>query len=150
MNYRDKRLNYLGLLLAITVISVVGCGPQSNRLEVTGTVKLNGAPLDEGSIRLTSVGTEKLFASGAMIENGQFTVPQEKGLPPGTYVVEISAPDPKAPLAVHKSAPGEPALPPTAPERIPAEYNSKSKHTIDVSGDSENHFEFDIHARAAT
>jgi hypothetical protein len=84
-----------------------------------------------------------------MIQNGQFDVPQEKGLPPGTYVVEISAPDTKGPLVVHKSAPGEPALPPTARERIPPEYNSKSKQTIEVTADGDNHFDFDIRSRPA-
>jgi hypothetical protein len=115
-------------------------------LQVTGVVKLDGVPLDMGSIRLTSTGTEKLFASGATIENGEFIVPQEKGLPPGTYVVEISAPDSKAPPVRPKVGPGEPALPPMAPERIPAEYNS-GNNTIEVSTDGENHFEFDIKSR---
>ena len=140
-------------ILVATVLSLsglYGCVPRSDRLEVSGTVKLNGTPLDVGSIRLTSVGTEKLVASGAVIENGEFRVPRSKGLPPGTYAVEISAPDTKGPPVVHRSAPGEPALPPTAVERIPPEYNSQSKHTIEVSADSENHFEFDIQGRAAS
>jgi hypothetical protein len=135
--------------LAIVLPLVAGCGPKSGRLEVSGTVKLDGAPLDEGSIRLTSVGAERLFASGAVITNGEFRVPEEKGLPPGTYQVEISAPDTSAPLVAHRVAPGEPVLPPTAPERIPAEYNSAGKHTVEVSADGDNHFEFDIRSRGA-
>jgi hypothetical protein len=131
----------------IGIVLMSGCGPRSDRLEVTGNVKLDGAPLDQGSIRFTSTGTEKLSASGATIANGEFHLPQEKGLPPGAYLVDISSPDTSAPLAVQKSPPGEPALPPTARERIPAEYNSDSKHTIDVTADGDNHFEFDIHSR---
>jgi hypothetical protein len=131
---------------ALALVTLAGCGPRSDRLEITGMVKLDGVPLDLGSIRLTSTGTEKLFASGATIENGAFIVPQQKGLPPGTYIVEINAPDSKAPPVRPKVAPGEPALPPMAPERIPAEYNS-GKHTIEVSADSENYFEFDIETR---
>jgi hypothetical protein len=134
---------------SLALVALAGCGARSDRLEITGMVKLDGVPLDLGSIRLTSTNTEKLFASGATIENGEFIVPQQKGLPPGTYVVAISAPDTKAPMVRHKTAPGEPELPPTAPERIPAEYNS-GKHTIDVSADSENHFEFDIKTRSAS
>jgi hypothetical protein len=136
--------------MALWLPGLTGCGPHSDRLEVTGTVKLNGVPLDEGSIRLTSVGTERLFASGAVIENGEFTVPQEKGLPPGTYVVEISSPDANTPPVRPRVRPGEPPLPPLAPERIPPEYNTEGKHTIEVSADSENHFEFDIQTRAAS
>ena len=154
MNKRPRFPSFaLPLVLAATAlffVAVPGCGPRSDRLEVSGTVNLNGVPLDEGAIRLTSTGSEKLFASGAMVQNGEFKVPQEKGLPPGTYLVEISAPDTKAPLAVQKTAPGEPALPPTAPERIPAEYNSQSKHTVEVSADSDNHFVFNIQGRPAS
>jgi hypothetical protein len=84
-----------------------------------------------------------------MIQNGGFYVPQEKGLPPGTYRVEISSPNTAAPPVVYKGAPGEPALPPTAPERIPAEYNSNSKHSVDVAAGGDNHFKFDIVSRAA-
>lgn len=133
------------LVLALALIACGGCGPTSDRLEVSGDVKLDGAPLDDGTIRFTSQGSEKLVASGAMIESGQFNIPQEKGLPPGTYAVEISAPDTKAPLVVYKGAPGEPALPPTAPERIPPAYN-KNK-TIEVTADGDNHFTFDIDSR---
>lgn len=127
-----------------------GCGPRSDRLEVTGNVTLDGVPLDSGSIRFTSVGTEKLVASGTTIKNGEFRVPQEKGLLPGTYLVEISSPDTSAPLVSHPTAPGEPALPPTAPERIPEQYNSKSKQTVEVTTDGENHFEFPINTRQPT
>jgi len=134
----------LATLLAMLLLLLSGCGPRSDRLAVSGAVTLDGAPLDEGSIRLTSTGNGKLFASGAMIQNGKFNVPQEKGLPPGTYRVEISSPDTAVPPVVYKGAPGEPALPPTAPERIPPEYNSNSKQIVEVSMHGDNHFEFDI------
>ena len=136
--------------LVTALLLLGGCGSPSDRLEVTGKVTLNGVPLESGSIRFTSAGAEKLAASGAMIQNGEFVIPQEKGLPPGTYLVEISSPDTSAPLVVYPTAPGEPALPPTAPERIPAQYNSKSKQTIQVTADGENHFEFPINTRQST
>ena len=132
----------LGLLIALA-----GCGPDSGRLAISGTVELDGVPLDQGAIRLNSSGAGKLFASGAMIQEGEFYIPQEKGLPPGTYLVEISAPDTSAPLVVYRGAPGEPALPPTAPERIPPEYNVNSKQTVKVTTDSDNHFVFEIASR---
>jgi hypothetical protein len=137
-------------LLAAALATFGGCGPTSDKLEVSGKVTLDGQPLDTGSIRLTSTGAGKLSASGAMITNGEFLIPQEKGLPPGKYQIEISAPDANAPLVSPPRVPGEPALPPTAPERIPVEYNSKSQHTVDVTADGENHFEFAINSRSAT
>ena len=139
----------LGVCFAMFLLVFVGCGPRSDRLAVNGEVTLDGAPLDQGAIRLTSTGSEKLFASGAVVRDGKFHVPQEKGLPPGTYRVEISSPDTAAPPVVYKSAPGEPTLPPTAPERIPPEYNSKSKQTIEVTTAGDNNFKFDILRRGA-
>lgn len=142
---RHRRL--LGSACVLLLVFTIGCGPRSNRLAVDGEVNLDGTPLDDGSIRLTTSGTGKLYATGAMIHGGKFHIPQESGLPPGTYRVEISAPNTKVPPIAQKVAPGEPALPPTAPERIPAEYNSASKHTVEVSADGDNEFKFDIASR---
>ena len=147
LSSQHRRL--IGTACVALLILISGCGPRSNRLAVNGEVTLDGTPLDEGSIRLTTSGGGKLFASGAMIQEGQFHIPQESGLPLGTYRVEISAPNTKVPPVAQKVAPGEPALPPTAPERIPVEYNSASKHTVEVSADGDNSFRFDIASRAA-
>ena len=139
----------LGAVFAVLLVALAGCGRRSDRLAVSGDVTLDGAPLDQGSIRLTSTGSGKLFASGAMIHEGKFHVPQDKGLPPGTFRVEISSPDTAAPLVVYKGAPGEPTLPPTAPERIPPEFNSNSKQTVELTTGGDNHFKFDIVRRRA-
>jgi hypothetical protein len=122
---------------------VVGCGPRTDRLPVSGTVNLNGAPLESGVIRLTSVGTERVLASGAMIQNGTFSIPADKGLSPGTYHVEINAPDVDAPPIIARQTPGGPGIP-IQPDRIPPEYNVDSDKTVQIAADSENHFEFDI------
>lgn len=135
------------LLIAGGLIAVAGCGPASDRLPISGEVTLDGVPLDSGAIHFTSKGGTKLAASGATIESGEFNIPQEKGLPPGTYFVEISAPDSSAPLAVYQGGPGQPRLPPTAPERIPAEYNAN--RTVEVTVDGDNNFKFEIDRRRA-
>jgi hypothetical protein len=140
-------LNTVLPLLALVMAATIGCGARSDRLAISGEVNLDGAPLDSGSIHFTSTGSQKLAASGARIESGQFNIPQEKGLPPGTYAVEISSPDTSAPLVVYKGAPGQPRLPPTAPERIPPEYNAN--RTIEVTKDGDNDFRFDIDRRSA-
>jgi hypothetical protein len=137
-----SRIGTLTLAIAVTIL--VGCSPRSDRLAISGEVTLNNAPLDSGSIRFASDAGEKIFATGAMITNGEYHIPQEKGLPPGKYRVEINSPDTKAPLITYPSAPGEPAAPPTAPERIPPDFNTNSKHTIEVTPDGDNHFVFKI------
>ena len=65
----------IGLLI---LVSLPGCGPKSDRLAISGKVTLNGAPLDLGSIRFSSNGGGKLFASGAMVKDGEYHIPQPK------------------------------------------------------------------------
>jgi hypothetical protein len=120
-----------------------GCGPSSDLLEVSGKVTLDGVALNSGSIRCTSVGSDKLVASGAMIVAGEFVIPQETGLSPGTYRVEISSPDDDAPPIVYKNTPDDPGVL-TQPDRIPPKYNVESDQTIEVTTDGENEFAFDI------
>jgi hypothetical protein len=131
-----------GIIAAIT-LTVVGCGPRSDRLSVTGAVTFEGAPLDTGSIVFTSVGGEQLVSSGAMIEDGAYIVPQAKGLLPGTYRVEISSPDAAAPLEMSTGGPDSRGIP-IARDRIPEEYNINSDKTVEVTVDGDNSFDFNI------
>ena len=132
----------IGVLFAGALI-FIGCAPRSDRLEISGQVTLDGAPLNRGSIRFTSVGERKAMAAGAMIKNGAYVIPQEKGLLPGEYHLEIHAPDAEAPPIMVSTTPGEPGIP-VAPDRIPPEYNVESKKTITVTADESNEFDFDI------
>lgn len=122
------------LIFAATLVGMVGCGPKSELLGVSGEVSLDGTPLKSGSIELSSVNSDKLFASGTLIEHGNYEIPQAKGLPPGKYLVVINAADESAPRA-----PGGGAR-----ELIPMEYNVSSQVTVDLTVDGENHFPFDI------
>jgi hypothetical protein len=132
------------VLAAIGLAVFAGCGSRSDRLEINGSVTLDGAPLDGGSIRFTSLGPKQM-ASGATVQEGEFRIPQENGLAPGTYHVQISAPDLQAPPVMVAVGPGQSI--PTQPERIPPQYNVDSKETVEVSADGENHFVFDIVSR---
>jgi hypothetical protein len=123
--------------LSLGCLLLSGCGKESDLLGVSGEVTLDGQALDTGSITLSSLGSGKKIATGAMIRDGKFDVPRDKGLPPGSYHVDISAADTKGPkVMVQGSA--------VARERIPAEYNTNSKQTIDVAKGGDNHFVFKI------
>jgi hypothetical protein len=135
----------LGLLLA-------GCGGADNPLQrqpVSGTVKFNGAPLDQGTIDLSPVVPgRKAVGSGAQIKAGSFSIPAAQGLPPGKYLVRIYSPEggegPK------DAMPGDTQIDPAAPtakERIPAKYNVDSQETIEVKPGSPNKFDFQIAAQ---
>ncbi len=130
-------------IVATALLLVGGCGPRSDRLDISGHVTLDGAPLDGGSIRFSSVGDGKLMAAGAMIQNGAYHIPQQKGLLPGSYHLEINAPDAHAPPVMVRTAPGGPGIA-VAPERIPAEYNVNCDKTVDVTADGTNQFDFNI------
>lgn len=134
-------------LAAAGLVLLIGCGPRSDRLAITGKVTLDGVPLDRGSIRLTSLGDQKLSVSGALIQDGRFSISEEKGLRPGSYRVQINSPDLKAPPVMAPETPSGPSFP-VPPERIPAEYNADSKQTVEVATDRDNYFEFDIVTRS--
>jgi hypothetical protein len=135
--------------VAVSCIGLVlapGCeqGGADGRLAVSGTVTFEGAPLDQGSIEFTSTGEGPAVFTGAMIENGKYSVPAGQGLPPGTYLVKISsaAEDPSAPAPEMPGMPEEGAE--GAQERIPAEYNTESTQEVTVTADGENKFDFNI------
>lgn len=144
---RSLRGNALRIFWAAALVSA-GCGPRSDRLEISGHVTLDGAPLDRGSIRFTSLGEQKAMAAGAKVHDGAYLIPQEKGLLPGQYHLEIHSPDDKAPPVRVSATPGGPSIP-VAPDRIPAEYNVKSDKTIQVTADGPNEFDFAIVSKQA-
>jgi hypothetical protein len=111
-------------------------------------VTLDGTPLDSGAIRFASIGGEKVVATGAVVQNGAFEISADKGLPPGTYHLEITSPDESAQPVMVRGPQGERGIP-TQPERIPAEYNVESNKTVEVKADEDNHFKFNIVSRKA-
>jgi len=129
------------------VIILAGCGSTSDRLAISGEVSLDGVPLDGGWIRFTSLEGQDLMASGAVIQNGRYSIPAKKGLRPGTYRVEMSSPDLAAPPVMVRDTPDSMGIP-AAPDRIPPEYNVNSEKTIEVTIDGDNHFVFDIASRS--
>lgn len=127
----------------VAVAVALGCGPKTDRLSLSGDVTLNGAPLDSGSIRFSSAGDGPLQSTGAVIIDGAFVIPAEKGLLPGKYRVEINSPDDHAKPVRVAAYPGGPSMEVPA-DRIPAAYNIDSDKAVDVDRDSDNHFDFDV------
>lgn len=129
--------------LALLGVLVGGCGPTSDRLRIQGEVLLDGAPVERGSIRFSSMDDSSSLSAGAMIRDGSFDVPQERGLPPGTYRLSISSPDRDGPKVPYRAGPGQPAIMVTR-DRVPVSYNVESEHTIELHAKGKNYFEFDI------
>jgi len=133
-------------LLALGVLA--GCGSDNplGRKAISGNVTLDDEPLDQGNISFQPVNEKGSVPSGSVISAGVYSIPEQKGLPLGKYVVRIhaaaqgpsgtpSSPDDQMP------APGA-ELP--AEERIPPEYNVRSEIIREVTADGDNRFDFDI------
>ena len=135
------------LVSSMGVAFVVGCtqADTGGRLGISGNVTLRGSPLDQGTIEFRSTGEGAGALTGAMIKQGRYEVPAEKGLTPGTYRVRISSlvEDPSAPPPEAPGMPGEGGG--EVQERIPAEFSSPdSEKEVTVTSAGPNRFDFDI------
>jgi hypothetical protein len=129
------------------VVSVVwlgsGCGGDPlSRQAVSGTVSLNGTPVERGSINFHPV-EQATTSAGAVIEAGKYQIPRDLGLPPGKYRVVINAPKPGTGGDVPSDGmPGEPVA--VAEEMIPPEWNVNSDQFIEVQTGGSTEFNFDV------
>jgi hypothetical protein len=120
---------------------LTGCNREGASLYgLSGTVRFRDAPLAHGNILLESVDPANPGQSGATISEGAFTIPKNRGLKPGTYIVRIHSAD--LVFKDENQAPGESNR--LAKERIPSHWNAESKETIEVRADDKNEFDFDI------
>lgn len=114
-------------MAALILAACAGCSSKSNEGVVTGTVTLDGQPLQEGRILLVSVDQSSPSAEAA-ITAGQF----EAKAPFGQKRVEIRAPK----ITGKKKMYNTPDSPTTdvVVELLPAKYNVNSELTMSVDG----------------
>jgi hypothetical protein len=126
---------------ALVLVACVGCGPGLNKSAIKGTVKFKkGQVIDRGMIEFSPVDPKSGNQSGALISDGTYNIPQDKGLRPGKYIVRISAP---SGLLSGQGAPGSGKMElPT--ERVSEIYNAKSKLEVDVKQESLQTFDFEV------
>jgi hypothetical protein len=123
-------LVFLGVLLTVT-----GCGP--GEVAVSGSVTLDGKPLEEGNIAYRPLPAKATAeATGVPIRGGKYQLKVR----PGQYRIEITAtraaPGPKDPFGT------------TPPPKsiIPQRYNAQSELTEEV-GTGTNEFNFTLKSR---
>ena len=114
-------------LMALAATLVPGCGPSDPRLAVSGTVMFKGRLLDQGRIEFHPPQNNGTM-SGAVIQNGRYEIPRDKGLAPATYEVRIYSYDEKG--GTTGAIPGEAGL--GFKERIAKKYNAASTLKADV------------------
>ena len=132
------------MVVGVGVILPAGCGPAypKGTLAFSGSVTLEGQPLDQGSIEFTSLPGQTEARSGAMVRNGSFSIPAHQGLPAGKYRVRVYSSAGDAAAAMPE-APGD-STEVEVTERIPAAWNTESEQEITVESGAKNEFRFDI------
>ena len=138
------------LVLFAWTTALIGCSQKSSRpapeklatVPVTGTVRFQGKPLANASVRFQSQ-DGKVSAGGTTDTDGKFTLTtytSGDGAPVGTYVVTIAV------SAVREIEPGvlDPNLHPSVP--IPPQYSQADTTPLkaEVKASGSNSFEFTI------
>ena len=120
-----------------------GCSdPYAGREAVSGSVTLEGQPLNDATILFDPVDGQDT-ASGAAVENGAYKVERAAGLKPGKYRVRITAGDGKTPTNEEEAGgPGGTNI--VSMDRIPPEYNEQTQQQVEVKAGGPNKFDFAI------
>ena len=116
-------------------LAVQGCSADDDlpRQPISGLVRLDGSPLAHGIVHYYPRGTgahRPAVAGGAMIRTGRFSISRELGLIPGKYTVAVFSAITTQPKRENDSVPGNATT--SAPEMIPAKYNSQSILEIEI------------------
>lgn len=122
---RFKCVALIGTLaLGLLAVGLVGCAG-SNEGQVSGTVRLDGEPLEKGTIRFEAV-DGKAPTAGGPISAGQYSV----RVPIGMSKVSISAPKVVGKKKIYPT-PESPEMDVTVEKLLP-KYNEKTELTFDV------------------
>lgn len=137
---------WAALCLIAVVLVIMGCAKTDglNRVEVSGTVTFDGAPLESGSIAFIPDAGTTAPSVGGPIQAGKFHLTTAEGPVAGKYKVMIRASRPTGRQV--EAGPG--ASDPTAMVDevemfIPEKYNSKTELTAEI-GPSTGELSFDL------
>jgi hypothetical protein len=136
----------VGLALCLVAAALAGCSdPYAGRMQVSGAVKLEGQPLDRGSIQFVALEEQSdTQRAGATIKDGAFTIPRKDGLKPGKYMVRITSGDGKTIDNPEEAAGPGGSSNIVSVDRIPEDWNVNSKQQVEVKANETNHFDFPI------
>jgi hypothetical protein len=127
-----RRLGLAFVILAAFGLAVgcSGSGDDLPREPVSGTVTLDGAPLDNGSISF--IPTTGQGGGGGTITDGKFSIAREGGLVPGSYNVAIYASAKGGEQTKPKEVGGTRKETQLAKELIPAKYNANTELKAEI------------------
>lgn len=132
-------LPLLGLGVALAL--ACGCGSKTGRQPVSGSVSYKGQPLDNATVTFFAASGPPGPLCGALVRRGEFTVPAEQGLEPGSYKVAVSMVVPGGELTPEEKAAG---ASPKGKESLPEKYNAATTLTAEVKPGQPNRFDFKL------
>jgi hypothetical protein len=115
----------LGTLCIVLLLAFLGCGPSDGLVDVTGTVKVDGQPLEKGAISFEPVDGKSQTAGGT-ISSGTF----KARVPPGKMKVKISAEKVVGKRKAYDT-PDSPEVP-IVDEALPKRYNAATELVSEV------------------
>ncbi|HWG42313.1 MAG TPA: hypothetical protein VN688_05955 [Gemmataceae bacterium] len=130
-----------GPWLCVLVLLAAGCSPKSGRVALKGTITYQGAAIKEGSIQFEPTDAAQSYSAGAIVKDGDYSIPADKGLLPGKYSVKISAPEARGADSAPDNSPGAFNL---AKERLPAKYNIQTTLTAEITAANPNQVDFKL------
>jgi hypothetical protein len=135
---------FCGLALSI---ACAGCGDGDDlpRQALSGTVTLDGKPLEQGIIQFRPASAEEPVPAGAEIKDGRYTIPRNEGPTPGNYRVFITSSGGRQPTATPaKKGEESSTTGGIIPDLIPPKYNIQSTLTAKVEAGKANTFDFPL------
>jgi hypothetical protein len=140
---------YCFVALSLAAAAGAGCSASGDNLPrepVAGSVTLDGQALASGTIQFTPENQATGVGGGATIQNGQFSIPRETGLVPGSYRVAIYSAGAAGERTKGQAPEGRQiAKAGPAHESIPAKYNAQSELKAEIkSGGSNSGLQFSL------
>ncbi len=132
MTFNRHRLRGMILIGWFGAALLSGCGGSDvGRVGVSGTVTLDGQPLESGAILFLPKGAGP--SAGTQIENGRFSIARGDGPSPGDYRVEIRSFRGTGRMVPDDDLPGQ--MVEFREQIIPARYNDASDLEATLSAD---------------
>ncbi|MEO0529980.1 MAG: hypothetical protein AAF266_05300 [Planctomycetota bacterium] len=127
------------VLLAVSLVPFAGCRDPNGRQSISGEITFDGQPLPSGQMSLRPF--ESGPSAAGRIKDGKFMLPADKGPVPGKYLVSIESMQPTGRTV---GLTGTALKVEEMQQVVPDEYNAGSQLVIEVTGDGENHFDFEL------
>ena len=131
----ELRSAKLPLTCCVFAVLLAGCTDSAGRRSISGTVLLDQQPLTNGMIDFRPAAGHTGPTSGAAIENGKFTIPADKGLMPGEYVVRVQT-FKKTGRTIHDYQRGP------IPEQIPVQFKEAGSLRATIKKNSHDTIEY--------